>query len=86
MVGKHNKWGENKVKILVWLSIGLDRRTPSEHLLTAIVKALTDKGHTVHILQKDTGGSLPEIPHKIAVLGVTTTRIRSVQTDRKSVV
>lgn len=29
------------MRILFWLSIGLDRRTPSEHLLTAMIEAYT---------------------------------------------
>lgn len=65
------------MQILFWLSIGLDRRTPSEHLLTAIVEALYKEGHTVHILQKNTGGDKGEMPPPMAELGVTTTRIES---------
>lgn len=63
--------------VLLWLSIGLDRRSPSEHLLTAIVEALYEQGHTVHILQKDTGGKQDEMPPRMVELGVTTTRIKS---------
>ena len=63
------------MKILFWLSIGLDHRTPSEHLLTAIIDALYKKGHTVHILQKDTGGGVRELYPKLQELGVTTTKI-----------
>ena len=44
------------MRVLMWLSIGLDRRTPSEHLLKAIIDSLYENGHTVHILQKNTGG------------------------------
>ena len=60
------------MKILFWLSIGLDRRTPSEHLLTAIVEALYKQGHTVHILQKDTCGSKANLTPLMEKLGVTT--------------
>lgn len=63
------------MKILFWLSIGLDRRTPSEHLLTAMIEALYKRGHTVHILQKDTGGEIKELYPKLKKLGVTTTKI-----------
>lgn len=63
------------MKILFWLSIGLDRRTPSEHLLTAMIEALYKRGHTVHILQKDTGGHIKELYPKLRDLGVTTTKI-----------
>ena len=63
------------MNILFWLSIGLDRRTPSEHLLTAMIEALYKRGHTVHILQKDTGGQIKELYPKLQDLGVTTTKI-----------
>ena len=43
------------MKILMWMGGNFDRRTPSEHLLVAIVQALYAAGHTVHIIQKDTG-------------------------------
>lgn len=64
------------MKILMWLSIGFDRRATSEHLLVAIAEALYREGHSVHVLQKDTGGVLAELPEKMKVLGVTTTRIK----------
>ena len=60
------------VNILFVMSVGFDRRTPSEHLLTAMVEALYQKGHTVHIVQKNTGGPLPVLPEKLRALGVTT--------------
>ena len=63
------------MRILFWLSIGLDRRTPSEHLLTAMIEALYKRGHTVHILQKDTGGEIEGLYPKLENLGVTTTKI-----------
>lgn len=63
------------MEILFWLSIGLDWRTPSKHLLTAMIDALYKKGHTVHILQKDTGGKNRELYPELKALGVTTTRI-----------
>lgn len=60
------------MKILMWMGGNFDRRTPSEHLLVAIVQALYAAGHTVHIIQKDTGGSLPKLPGELVDLGVTT--------------
>ena len=56
----------------MWMSGGFDRRTTSEHLLIAIVQALYENGHTVHIVQKDTLGSLPHLPKELLELGVTT--------------
>ena len=64
------------MRILFWLSIGLDRRATSEHLLTAIIEALYNEGHTVHILQKDTQGDRNELPSRLLELGVTTSRIK----------
>ena len=49
-----------------------DRRTPSEHLLVAIVQALYANGHTVHIIQQNTGGPLDVLPKELVDLGVTT--------------
>lgn len=63
------------MKILFWLSIGMDRRTPSEHLLTDMVETLYERGHTVHVLQKNTNGPLGSLPKRMIELGVETTRI-----------
>lgn len=63
------------MKILFWLSIGMDRRTPSEHLLTDMVEALYERGHTVHVLQKNTNGPLGNLPKRMIELGVETTRL-----------
>ena len=59
------------MKVLMWMGGNFDRRTPSEHLLVAIVQALYADGHTVHIIQKDTGGPLPKLPSELVELGVT---------------
>jgi hypothetical protein len=59
------------LKVLMWMSGGFDKRTTSEHLLVAIIQALYEDGHTVHIIQKDTGGSLPHLPDSLSKLGVT---------------
>ena len=58
------------MKILFWMDGSFDRRTPSEHLLIAIIEALYRNGHTVHLLQKSTNGPLPEMPERLANLGV----------------
>lgn len=63
------------MQVLFWLSIGLDRRTPSEHLLTDMVEALYQQGHTVHVLQKNTNGPKEALPQRMMELGVETTRI-----------
>ena len=71
------------MKVLFWLSIGLDRRSPSEHLLTDMVEALYERGHTVHVLQKNTNGPMGILPKRMFELGVETTRIDCV-TFKKS--
>lgn len=63
------------MKVLFWMSVSFDRRTPSEHLLVAMIEALYKRGHTVHILQKDTAGPLPHLPPRLEALGVTTVAI-----------
>ena len=63
------------MQVLFWLSIGMDRRTPSEHLLTDMVEALYQQGHTVHVLQKNTNGPKDALPQRMLELGVETTRI-----------
>ena len=60
------------MKVLMWMDGSFDRRTPSEHLLVAIVQALYTNGHTVHIIQRSTGGPLSVLPKELVDLGVTT--------------
>lgn len=63
------------MKVLFWLSGSFDRRGPSEHLLTDMVKALYENGHTVHILQKNTNGPQEALPASLRELNVGTTRV-----------
>lgn len=60
------------MKVLMWMDGSFDRRTPSEHLLVAIVQALYANGHTVHIVQQNTGGPLDVLPRELVSLGVIT--------------
>ncbi len=60
------------MKVLMWMDGSFDRRTPSEHLLVAIVQALYANGHSVHIIQQNTGGPLDVLPKELVDLGVTT--------------
>ena len=60
------------MKVLFWMFIGFDQHATSEHLLSAIVEQLCKTGHSVHIIQKNTGGNLPVIPEKLLKYGVTT--------------
>ena len=60
------------MKVLFWLFIGFDQHATSEHLLSAVVEQLCKAGYSVHILQKNTGGSLPPIPEKLVGYPVTT--------------
>lgn len=63
------------MKVLFWLSMGFDRRGPSEHLLIDMIEALYANGHTVHVLQKNTSGPQPALPERLQKLGVETTCI-----------
>ena len=72
------------MKVLMWLSIGLDRRTPSEHLLKAIVESLYKQGHTVHILQKNTGGEDTSFKDLIEKYCIQVTNISIKKTKKNS--
>ena len=60
------------MKILFWMFIGFDKHATSEHLLSAIIEQLCMQGHSVHIIQKNTGGNLPAIPQKLSDYPITT--------------
>ena len=60
------------MKILFWMFIGFDRHATSEHLLLAIIERLCEAGHSVKIIQKDTGGNLPSIPVQLEKYDITT--------------
>ena len=59
------------MKVLFWMFIGFDRHATSEHLLSAVIERLCEAGHSVHIIQKNTGGDLPSIPEKLRQYNVT---------------
>ena len=52
--------------------IGFDQHATSEHLLSAVIERLCEAGHSVHIIQKNTGGILPAVPERLAHYNVTT--------------
>jgi len=60
------------LKVLFWMFIGFDQHATSEHLLSAVIEQLCEAGHSVHIIQKNTGGNLPSIPERLAKYEVTT--------------
>ena len=60
------------MKVLFWMFIGFDQHATSEHLLSAVIERLCEQGHSVHIIQKNTGGNLPPIPEKLLKYDVTT--------------
>lgn len=70
------------MKVLFWMFIGFDRQTTSGHLLTAIIEQLCKDGHSVHILQKATGGNLPPVPKNIKHNAVSTDCIPFVSADK----
>lgn len=63
--------------------IGFDRHATSEHLLSAVIERLCEVGHSVHIIQKDTGGDLPAIPEKLSRYNVTTDAIQYQTADKR---
>ncbi len=60
------------MKVLFWMFIGFDQHATSEHLLSAVIERLCEAGNSVHIIQKNTGGSLPAIPERLSKYDVTT--------------
>lgn len=62
--------------------IGFDQHTTSEHLLSAVIEKLCEAGHSIHIIQKDTGGDLPSIPKILEKYEVTTDVIPFVSADK----
>lgn len=60
------------MKILFWMFSGFDRHITSEHLLSSVIERLCEDGHTVHIIQKKTGGNLPPIPESLSRYNITT--------------
>ena len=58
------------MKLLFVLSLGFDRPGPSIHLLTALLSALARRGHTLTVVQHNTGGPGPELPKELADAGV----------------
>lgn len=60
------------MKVLFWMFIGFDKHATSEHPLSAVIEQLCKAGHSVHIIQKDSGGNLPYIPLILSNYEVTT--------------
>ena len=50
------------MNMLFVLSLGFDRPGPSVHLLTDLMEALAKRGHTITVLQQNTGGPGEELP------------------------
>lgn len=71
------------MKILFFLFIGFDKHATSEHLLTAVIEQLCKAGHSVHIIQKHTGGNLPSIPDALKDMPVTTEIVPSKTADKR---
>ncbi len=66
--------------------IGFDQHATSEHLLSAVVEQLCKAGHSVHIIQKNTGGNLPAIPEKLKGFNITTDVIPFKAADKSNFV
>lgn len=74
------------MNVLCWLFSGFDRHITSEHLLTAVIAALCDAGHSVHVIQKDTGGPLPSLPQSLSSYPVTTQAVPFKAADKGNLV
>ena len=72
------------MKVLFWMFIGFDQHATSEHLLSAVIEQLCKAGHSVHIIQKYTGGSLPAIPEKLSNYDVTTDVLQNKQANKSN--
>ncbi len=70
------------MKVLFWMFIGFDKHATSEHLLSAVIERLCEAGHSVHIIQKNTGGNLSPIPEKLSQYNVTTEVISHKAVDK----
>ena len=70
------------MKVLFWMFIGFDQYATSEHLLSAVIEQLCRLGHSVHIIQKKTGGSLPAIPDNLSEYPLTTDAIELQAVDK----
>lgn len=74
------------MKVLFWMFIGFDKHTTSEHLMTAIIEQLCKHGHSVHVIQKSTGGTLPPIPDSLSGYSVSTDVIFFQDADKRNFV
>jgi glycosyltransferase involved in cell wall biosynthesis len=74
------------MKILFWMFIGFDKQATSEHLLSAAIEQLCIVGHSVHIIQKNTGGPQPLIPEKLSKYSVTTDAIPFQAADKGNLI
>ena len=66
--------------------IGFDQHATSGHLLSAVIEQLCIAGHSVHIIQKNTGGPKPSIPEKLSKYSVTTDAIQFHAADKGNLI
>ena len=74
------------MRVLFWMFVGFDHHTTSEHLLVSVIERLCENGHTVHILQKNSGGTHPSIPEPLSRYNVTTELIPFKTVDKRNFV
>ncbi|MBR5768138.1 MAG: glycosyltransferase family 4 protein [Clostridia bacterium] len=72
------------MRVLFWMFNGFDSRTTSEHLLLAVIERLCLAGHSVHIIQKDTGGGRPHVPECLSGYPVTTDTVPFLTADKNN--
>lgn len=71
------------MNLLFVLSLGFDRPGPSIHLLTALMDALAQRGHTLTVVQQNTGGPGPDLPEELAAGGRIAARTLFMPAPRK---
>lgn len=74
------------MKVLVWMFMGFDRHTTSEHLFIPIIDGLCKEGHSVHLIQKDTGGLLPAIPSELSKYNIVTDIIEQEGVEKSNLI
>lgn len=72
------------MKVLFWIFVGFDQHATSEHLLSAVIEQLCKSGHSVHIIQKYTGGTLPSIPENLSGYDVSSDVIKIKQANKNN--
>lgn len=71
------------MKIIFWLGIGFDRHGPSVHLLKSMMEECLLAGHSVVVIEQNTGGNNPDIPIELQKYDRITTEVYKMPTQQK---